>query len=390
MTHIPPRPKTMDESPYLNLWWNGKIDLPHDKLIAWAQTQRLLPLIGWRAKQRGWALPTPLQDAVRLARYQASARQLLAERQLHELAEIARLQQLPVVIVKGQVVAEVYPSATLRIYNDIDLLAPPSAVPALTQALRRHGYTAPLTGGRAFHLPPFNPPEAGLCLEVHTAMKKGGAGDAFTFAQWADGLRPWASFPGLLVPDPVGHWLYLVSHALEHHECEMGLLPLADLKFWTDIWTAQEWESLATLAKAGGWEQLVGLALALVTWFWQDPWPSEIASRFPEPPEDILRWAQAVTSGEVETESRLPNLWRDLPERSVRGWLAYAQLVLLGDPVTRRNLPWHKRLLYHLRRPAYLVRNHGPALWQLLRGQRKSRETWAAQRKLASWLRSSG
>lgn len=379
----------MDESPYLNLWWNGETDFPCDKLIAWAQAQRLLPLIGWRAEQHGWALPPQLQDAVRQARYRASARQLLATRQLHELAEIARFQRIPVVIVKGQVVAEVYPSATLRIYNDLDLLVPPSAVPALTHALRQHGYTVPLTGGRAFHLPPFNPPGAGLRLEVHTAMKKGGTGDAFTFAQWADGLRPWTSLPGLLVPNPVGHWLYLVSHALEHHECEMGLLPLADLKFWTDIWTAQEWESLATRAKAGGWEQLVGLALALVAWFWQTPWSSEIASRFPEPPEDILRWAQAVTSGEAETESLLPNLWRDLPERSVRGWSAYAQLVLLGDPVTRRNIPWPKRLLFYLRRPVYLVRNHGPALWQLLRGQRKSRETWQAQRKMASWLRSS-
>ncbi|MCD6344885.1 MAG: nucleotidyltransferase family protein, partial [Anaerolineae bacterium] len=106
----------MDESPYLNLWWNGETNFPCDKLIAWAQAQRLLPLIGWRAEQRGWALPPQLQDAVRQARYRASARQLLATRQLHELAEIARLQRIPVVIVKGQVVAEVYPSATLRIY----------------------------------------------------------------------------------------------------------------------------------------------------------------------------------------------------------------------------------------------------------------------------------
>ena len=379
----------MDESPYLNLWWSGETNFPCDKLIAWAQAQRLLPLIGWRAEQRGWALPPQLQDAVRQARYRASARQLLATRQLHELAEIARLQRIPVVIVKGQVVAEVYPSATLRIYNDLDLLVPPSAVPALTQSLQLHGYRAALDGGRGYHLPPFNPPGAGLRLEVHTAMKKGGTGDAFTFTQWADGLRPWASFPGLLVPDPVGHWLYLISHALEHHECEMGLLPLADLKFWMDFWTAQEWESLATLAKAGGWERLVGLALALVAWFWQAPWPSEIASRFPEPPEDILNWTQAVTSGETEMESLLPNLWRDLSERSPRGWSAYAQLVLLGDPATRRSVSWHKRLLFYLQRPAYLVRNHGPALWRLLRGQRKSRETWAAQRKLASWLRSS-
>ena len=377
----------VEESPYLTLWWRGETVLPIEDLAAWTHGQRLLPLLAWRAARQDWALPAPLIEAARRVRYRTEASQVLAAQQLQSLSEIARRSEIPIVVVKGAVVAQTYPEPWMRPYADVDLLIPQSAVPALLDAVREAGYRvmADMLGDRGWHLPPLQPGDgAGLKLEIHTSLAHERGQDMFAYEAWAGGLRPWPAFPGLWLPDPVDHALYLIHHAAVHHGFTIGGLPLADLKFWTLCWDAVQWDQLAAKAEACDLQRAVGIFLALAAWFWREPWPPEVTARFPLPTPGVLATAQRIVTGELA--QKMPFIWRDLSERNLRGVLAYANLVLFGDPALRQGLPLKEKVLFYLRRPFRLLRNHGPTLWRLVRGDRRTRNAWYTQQELQEWM----
>jgi hypothetical protein len=321
-------------------------------------------------------LPDALCEAAQTARYRQTARQGLAERQLCSLAELAREIDSPVVVVKGPVVAHAYPSPELRSYGDIDLFVEASATSTLAALLERAGYRALVTGDRSTHLTPMEPPAAGFRVEVH-----GLPYDDFSFAP----LQPWQRYPGLWAPDHVQHFLYLVHHAVWRHELSSGLLHLVDLKFWTATWTDAEWMKAQALAENRGCERMVGLALALLPLTGLVMLTSEPQYLFPSPPQAIVDAAGHVIMGDKPCV--MPRLGRDLEDRSVRGWLRYAKLVLLGDPRTRQNLSWPEHLLFYVRRPFRLLKNYAPLFLRLLRRDPQSRRAMERQNDLMTWLR---
>ena len=83
-------------------------------------------------------------------------------------------------------------------------------------------------------------------VEIHPALAQEGGRWLFTVAAWRDGLRPLPGVPGLWVPAAVDHALYIVHHAVIHHELEMGLQGAADLWFLTADWG----EGIGRLARA--------------------------------------------------------------------------------------------------------------------------------------------
>ena len=366
----------LDASPYARFWHTGELAIPEDALIAWARAQRLLPLIGWRAEREGWALPGKLQEAVVEARYRQAAKQTLVDRQLRSLAALVRETSLRVAVVKGPVVVEAYPSPALRPHGDIDLFVPDVNTFALVDLLEQSDYHAVVIGDRSTHLPPMEPPGAGLRVEVH-----GLPYNHFDFAP----LQRWTAYPGLWRPDPVAHFVYLVHHAVERHELHSGLLHLIDLKFWTAAWTADDWQRAYDLAQAMGHLRMVGLALALLPLAWPGEDPKLPNDLFPVPPENTLTAATRVVLG--HEPGLLPHVGRDLHERTLRGWLRYAHLVLLGDPQVRRGLPWMEKVGFYLRRPFRLLKNYVPLFLRLLRGDRSSRDALHRQRDLMAWLR---
>ncbi|MFP4396189.1 MAG: hypothetical protein ACLFTI_13105, partial [Anaerolineales bacterium] len=168
------------------------------------------------------------------------------------------------------------------------------------------------------------------------------------------------------------------------HRLNIGLLSLADLKFWTAEWSETEWRALAARAEAARMIHVVGLALALAAWFWDEAWPSEVSMLFPSPPPEVMTTAQRVICGELV--QRMPAVWRDLPSRDVRGVLSYARVVLFGDSPARRELQGWERVTFFLRRPFSLLKHHGPALWRLLTHEPDTQSAWTAQRQLYDWL----
>lgn len=370
----------------LALWLRGEALAPVPHLCAWAQSQRLLPLLAWRAQQRGGELPAEMAAAAHHARFETAARQALALQQLRALGALAPSLDSPLVLVKGAAIAQTYPQAWQRPYNDIDLLVAPETVPALLTALHGQGYQAieETLGDRAWHLPGLFPARGGLKLEIHTALAREHGAPMFTLAQWRDTLIPWDAAPGLWLPAPVDHLLYNLHHALIHHGLSIGLLPLADVKFWVQDWDAAMWAQLAERATEYDLSRVTGLALALTAWFWDEPWPAIVHTHFPPPPPELVETAQQVISGGLV--QKMPQVWRDLPARSPVGLLRYAGLILLGDPETRRELPFRERVLFFLRRPFRLLKNHGPTLWRLARGDTRTRKIWHTQRHLQEWM----
>jgi hypothetical protein len=366
----------IEASPYARFWHTGQTDIPLKTLTAWARAQRLLPLIGWRVEHEGWTLPEGLQEAVAEARYRQAAKQMLVERQLRSLVALMRETSLDVTVVKGPVVAEAYPSPELRPYGDIDLFVSEAETLVLANLLEHSGYHAKIIGDRSTHLPPMEPADPGLRVEVHGLPYA-----HFDFAP----LQRWTAYPGLWRPDPVAHFVYLVHHAVERHELHSGLLHLIDLKFWTAAWTLDDWQRAYDLAEAMGHLRMVGLALALLPLAWPGDAPALPHDLFPTPPEKTLAaGARAVFGHEP---GLLPHLGRDLHERTLRGWLRYARLVLFGDPRVRRGCPWQEQLGFYLRRPFRLLKNYGPLFLRLLRGDQASQEALQRQRDLMAWVR---
>ena len=374
------------DTPYMALWQRGECRLPAHTLLAWAQAQRLLPLLLWRAQQAGWEFPATFVHAAQAARYHVQAQQVVAEQQLRALGAVAQKLQIPLVLVKGACVAHTYPETWLRPYVDIDLLIAEESLAALLPALRDEGYTwlDASTGQRGWHMPPLAPQTAGVKVEIHTALARERGRSLFTCEQWAAGLRPFDPFPGLWVPGPVEHALYLIHHAIVHHALTLGLLHFVDLKFWTQSWGEAEWQALVVQARTFDLHRATGLALALAAWAWDTPWPVEVQQLFPLPPDEILATAQRIVTG--ENVQKLPRVQRDLTERNLRGVLQYLALVLFGDPATRQALPRKEKIRFYLRRPFQLLSSHGPTLWRLARGEQRTRDAWQAQQRLHVWL----
>ncbi|MBN2002161.1 MAG: nucleotidyltransferase family protein [Anaerolineae bacterium] len=382
--------RNTDLFPYMAFWWQGGSVLPERELIAWLNGQRVLPLVIWYASQRAWKLSDGLMRAAQHAQYREQAQQMMAEQQLQVLGKLALSLNVPLVLVKGAAVAQMYPKAWMRSYTDIDLLVSEADLSRLVPAVVDLGYTwlESQSGERGVHLPPLLSKNTGVKLEIHTTLARISGRDLFTVEQWESGLQDFISFPGLRVPDSIAHALYLIHHAVIHHEFTLGLLPWVDLSFWTRTWGIQEWQQLSDRALAVGLQRAVCIAVALTRWVEDVSWAYDPLPFFPIPPSEILTMAQHIMMGEVT--QKMPHLWRDMPERNLRGFLKYVSLVLMGDPKTRQSLPLRDRLWFYVCRPFHLLRNHGPALWRLLRGERTARKTWRFQQQLQSWLREAG
>lgn len=376
----------MNDHPLLRYWWYGELEGTPEALVGWGRAVRMLPLLGWRAQTQGWPLPDGFLQAAQRERYAETARQQLARAQLQSLAALARALDFTLLIVKGPVVAEAYPDPGLRTYNDLDLLLPAEqAEPFMTALLHTHEYRLAIGGDRGNHLPPLHPVRQGYTLEIHTALGHDRGAERFSFAEYTAVMRPWASFPEFYTLDPVSHALYMIHHQVEHHQFSLGLLPLADFYFWTRNWTGVEWATLAEQTATTGLHRAARLVLALTAWFWHEPWPTWVLERFPPPEPRILDLGKKLALGELG--GRTPRVWRDLPEKSVRGWLAYAWLLLRGNSAVLDSLSWSQRARFYLRRPFSLLKYHGPTLWRLLRGDRRTRAKLEAQATLTDWLR---
>ncbi len=354
---------------------NGEIPSSWASLVTAARPHRLLPVLAWYVRQHGIPVPPDIARVLTSAKYESTARSARAMEQLHEIGSEA---QAPMMLVKGPVIATLYPQPWMRLYNDLDFLVPEESVPRVKKLLSRLGYRTSITGSRSSHMPPFYPPKAGLRVEIHTSLSRRESREFLTFAQVKNHTTPFREVPGISTLSPEAHFLYLCEHNAGRHLFNNGLLSLFDTHFFTAQWQ-DEWEKAKTLAEKWRLERHSGLTLALESILWNR---SSLSETFPSPPPKVLEVAVEAISG---TFPRVPSMWRDLPRNGVRGWISYAATVISGGKEVRM-LPFRSRLRFHLLRPWHLIRAHGPVLLNLLTGRGKAGSSLQAQRVLVEWL----
>ena len=91
-------------------------------------------------------LPEPPPAAyMKLAKencYGAASRYQLQSRELYQLLQAFRQEQLFVLPLKGVVLREIYPSPELRMMSDCDLLISPETAPKVKELMEQQGYRA--------------------------------------------------------------------------------------------------------------------------------------------------------------------------------------------------------------------------------------------------------
>jgi hypothetical protein len=347
------------------------------KVLKIARESEMLPLVAFLTLEQNTSLPEDVTNSLCEARRHAVARQVMVAHQIEQLAQVASELDTHVILLKGPVVAQTYPHPGARPFADLDVLVTSkSAAERLASALQDKGYR-PHSESRAHqHLPPLYPPSAGLRVEVHYPPEEQefqlSGGDVW------QAYRPMDGVPGLWVMGDTDHALYMIAHAVQRHALESGLRWLYDLTCWTHGWDEVAWGKLVAQARHQDMMPAVRLACALWAWVQEKPWDELPCGGLIEPPPAAVE-AAAKLAMLGDGSARLPTVWREGPGRGIAGWLCYGGLVLTqGGEIGVRDIP---------RRLIYLMRQHGPALWQLLRGDSRARSKWRAQRLLYEWLR---
>lgn len=364
------------------LIWHDELP-PHagwDAVLKIARASEMLPLAAFLALEQNTSLPEDVTNSLCEARRQAVARQVLAAHQIEQLAQIASGLDTRVILLKGPIVARSYLHPAARTYFDLDVLAASkTAAERLASALRDRGYIPHLEHRTYQHLPPLYPPSPGLRVEIHYPID--GKETCLLSEDVWRAIQPMDGMPGLWVMEEIDHALYMIAHAVQRHALESGLRWLYDLTCWTRDWDDIAWAELVARARRRGMMPAVQLTGALWAWVQEKSW-SELpfGDLIDPPPVAIEAAAKAAMLGKCS--SRLPTVWREGPGSGAAGWLRYGWMVITqGGEIGAKDIP---------QRVIYLVRQHGPALWRLLRGDSGVCSRWRGQRLLYEWLRGEG
>ena len=364
--------------PLTRLVWHAERPSQWDDVLAAAQVNDLLPLVAFRAQAWEGSLPTEVRERLHCARLRAVARQAVAAHHIAQLGRLATALDMGLILLKGPALARRYPHPAARTFRDLDVLAASEkGAHLLTRALQEQGYEPRSTCRALGQVPTLYPSDTGLRVDIHYCL--GESRWQLPMAETWRRASPSSDHAGMWALERVDHALYLMTHAMGH-TLAIGLRWLYDLTCWTRDWQPAAWEMLVTRARQWGMTPTLQLACGLWAWVqeaaWEElPWEPLIEP----PPLDVLALAQRAIVGGTP---RLPKAWRDGAGQGAGGWLRYGwQVLTQGGQIGLRGVP---------RRLTYLVRQHGPALWRLARGEHEARAGWSQQRRLYAWLAGQG
>lgn len=215
---------------------------------------RLEPLAARRLRALGREVPEELVESERLGAALALAAPVHLQRARAAVAG-------PLLVMKGPELAARYPDASLRIYRDLDLLAPHAD--AAQGALAAAGFVEvgdPLYYAAAPHLRPLAWPGLPMELEVHERPNWPRWLEPPSVAELLEDARPSVTgLDGVLAPAPERHALLVAAHAWMHGPLERArdLLDVGILAAEADR------AELERVARAWGMEKLWRATLAL-------------------------------------------------------------------------------------------------------------------------------
>ena len=223
------------------------------RFLVLLQPHSIVPLIAFhiRTWPEEFQPPQEIREYLNRIFLVASARNLLAGRQIQSVTDALKDAGIPVILLKGHALARtVYPDPALRQSSDIDLLVQPHNIPAAEEILEKLGYVCHAkifhTSRFADHDEVFSPPGKGLNIELHWAadneynlFPEGWLDDAFS--------RRIPVRSGDLSCDTFSHadhLLYLAFHNVFHHG-SVRLDWVYDIsRIMGEFSTSDEWENL--------------------------------------------------------------------------------------------------------------------------------------------------
>lgn len=221
-------------------------------------------------------LPEPPPAAyMKLAKencYGAASRYQLQSRELYQLLQAFRQEQLFVLPLKGVVIREVYPSPELRMMSDCDLLISPETAPKVKELMEQQGYRAFRydLDDTDFYISPLR-----QNFELHKDIRKEGIHRATSefLRKISSYAKPDDQFVYRL-PDEV-HYVYVVAHFAKHFiDGTVGLRPVIDLWLCRKYWTMDR-ERLERLLEEAGMLTFCRCAEALADYWFEDQVPDD-------------------------------------------------------------------------------------------------------------------
>lgn len=337
------------------------------------------PLLHWHLEQAG-VEPPPLTMAKLAVTRQAHARRNQAiARQLAEVLAACARQQVPVLVLKGAVLAPaVYPDAALRPMNDIDLLFRPADLPRVHTMLEQLGYEgkhhrADQGPGITKHLSTYrrpgrtgSTPNPYLSAEGDRTIEPHGSLEESWFGLKVD-ITPgvWArAVPVTLHGQPASRLaasdmvLHLAVHAAFHFIMKTSVfVQLYDVGRVLAAWQAElDWGQALTLARDAAAQPFVYAGLYWARSLYQAPVPERIlATLAEESPAPLRGYVQGLDARAIFSRTQLPPLVT-LRQRLQRGLLDRHEAARWAGSLRAKWQVWQTALAFHKTDTAGLVR----------------------------------
>ncbi|MEI6260114.1 MAG: nucleotidyltransferase family protein [Deltaproteobacteria bacterium] len=275
-----------------------------------AKTQRVLPLLWHRLRQKGLdtAVPVAAAETFKDAFRQNTLHNLRFYGELRRLLSVLKPEGIPLILLKGIFLADaVYGNMGVREMNDIDILARPTDLARIAEILTGMGYTplSPIsvdtTLKSAHHLPRMvKNGHAGF--EIHwnlTCPDENYSIDPGDL--WERAVSVHIAGCDALTLSPEDLLLHLCLHTSYHHQFAFGLRPSCDIaETIARFGSTLDWRTLAERAERWGWQRGVYLALQLA---------KELAGA--DVPSDILGRLQSMDVTEAVLESARSQVFTD-------------------------------------------------------------------------------
>ena len=278
--------------------------------LALAKTQRVMPLLWHRLRQKGLekALPAAAVKAFRETARRNTLYNLRYYGELRLLLSAMKREGIQLILLKGIYLAEaVYGEVGLREMNDIDVLARPADLTRISDILAAMGYT-PLqpicadTTLKAHHHLPRMVKNGHASFEIHWNLTS--ANDSYSIAPgglWERAVPVQVADCDALSLAPEDLLLHLCLHTSYNHQFAFGLRPSCDiaetiLRFGSVL----DWRIVAARAACQGWHRGVYLSLRLAR---------ELAGA--EVPDDILARLRPADMQETVLETARSQVFAD-------------------------------------------------------------------------------
>ena len=276
-----------------------------EELIRRAREADLLGTLASRMDERGRLMDVPAGPRAHLiaARITCVAQQAAVHRELSEIARALQPLGVPIVVLKGAayLLADL-PSSRGRLFSDVDILVPKSALPAVESALmlagfattHLHPYDQRYYRRWMHELPPMQHVKRMTVLDVHhtivpeTARVRPDAAALFRAAV------PIAGPHGFSVLAPADMVLHSATHLFHNEELTHGLRDLVDIDALLRHFGArpQFWNGLAARATELTLGRPLYYALRWASRYFGTPIPQQVAAvaeqHAPGPPTGVL------------------------------------------------------------------------------------------------------